>query len=318
MMPLVLTIVFLFVMGVAMGLLSLFKPARGKGISIIIPFRAPSVTDERVRNLEWLKKYWKHVLPGAELIISDDPEHDRAFSKSVAINRGVARSSGDILMLIDADGYLPAEHVLYCAEEMRNARKRGRKLWFVPFRKFYRLADRATRQLIKSDFDNLHTFPEPPRATDLINLVDANPSQAHWYGALVQMMPREAFDLVGGWDERFRGWGGEDHAAMRAMDTLYVLHKTLPFRVFHLWHPMLGDNGKAEMVTWKERRWEGQDQSGINNALSYRYYDAHLKPELMRRLVDEWIGLKRWHKPYPPKPVDQSPLNKHYNPGKSA
>lgn len=273
----------------------------GHGVSIIIPFRAPSKADERVRNIEWLKKYWRHALPGAELIISDDPDHDCTFSKSVAINRGVARASGDVLLLIDADGFMPGAHVLYCANEIRNARKRNRKLWFVPYRKFYRLSNSATVQLIDSTMACLHAFPEPPRETDVINVKDANPAQAHWYGALVQMMPREAFDLVGGWDERFRGWGGEDHAAMRAMDTLYVLHKTLPFRVFHLWHPMLGDNGTADMVHWKERRWEGQDQAGINNSLSYRYYHAYLKPPIMRRLVGEWKKIEK-RRPIPPCP----------------
>ena len=82
---------------------------------------------------------------------------------------------------------------------------------------------------------------------------------------MIQIMPREAFDTVGGWDTRFRGWGGEDHAAMRAMDTLYTLHKTLPGQVLHIWHPQLSPDGAAKLVNWRNRMWEGQTEVGVNN-----------------------------------------------------
>jgi glycosyltransferase involved in cell wall biosynthesis len=290
----------------AAGVLSWLRfGRRGHGISIIIPFRAPRIPDERVRNLEWLKQYWRSQLPGAEVIIGEDPDTFRAFSKSVAVNHGVKKSKGDVLVIVDADGYLPAESVLYCAEEIRTARKNGHRLWFMPYRKFYRLSNDATLRLLKSDPREPYVFPEELDEQDVLNFnrTDANPNVAHRYGALIQILPREAFNKVGGWDERFRGWGGEDHAAMRATDTLYEPHKTLPGRVFHLWHPMLGSSGKAVLVSWKERRWEGQEDSGINNQLSYRYYHAYRKPELMRKLVEEWMKLKRegklWGKPGP-------------------
>lgn len=271
--------------GMGVGLISRHRN-KGKGISIVIPFRPSEMAPERLRNILWLEQYWRSQLPGAEVIISDDPERDRAFSKSVAINRGVAQSTGDVLVLVDADGYIPVENILHCAEEIRHARKRGRRLWFVPYRQFYRLNEDASERLLASDPKNPYCFPEPPEACDTIG--DTNPRTGHWYGAMIQLMPREAFELVGGWDERFRGWGGEDHAAMRAMDTLYWPHKTLPTSVLHVWHPMIGGEGVKRMVSWKDRRWEGQQDPTINNKLSWRYYHAMNRPEIMRRLVDEW------------------------------
>lgn len=307
-------VVVAITLGVLMiaGLLSLLgRP--GRGISIIIPFRAPSVPDERVRNIEWLKQYWHTHLPGAEVIVGEDPDKCRAFSKAVAVNCGVAKSRGDVLVIVDADGYLPAESVLHCAHEIRNARRRGHRLWFMPYRKFYRLSNDATKRLLGSELRDPYVFPEEIDPKDILNLSDANPSIAHRYGALIQIIPREAFYIVGGWDERFRGWGGEDHAAMRATDTLYEAHKTLPGRVFHLWHPMLGTGGKADLVSWKERRWEGQEDSGINNELSYRYYHAYRKPGIMRKLVDEWIRLKHEGK-LDPTPCAPSPCDhKHHH-----
>jgi hypothetical protein len=259
---------------------------RGHGISILIPFRAPSDKDNaRIRNVSWLKQYWIAQLPGAEVIIGEDPHTDFPFSKSVAVNNAVSKATGDVFVIVDADGYIGVDAVLHCVKEIRSARRKGKKLWFVPYRQFYRLTEEASKYLLDSDPAKPHKFSTPLSSIYIMN--DTDPKVGHWYGAMIQIMPREAFEQVGGWDERFRGWGGEDHAAMRAMDTLYTLHKTLPGQVLHVWHPQLSPDGQARLVNWKNRMWEGQQETGVNNKLSHRYYAAQNRPEMMRKLVDE-------------------------------
>jgi hypothetical protein len=221
--------------------------------------------------------------------MGDDPT-GQPFSKSVAVNNAAAKAKGDVFVIIDADGYMQADSVLYCAEEIRTARKRGKKLWFVPYRQFYRLTEEASRCLLQSDPASPFPFPEPLASMFILGGT-ADTKVGHWYGAMVQIMSREAFKTVGGWDQRFRGWGGEDHAAMRAMDTLYGLHMTLPGQVLHVWHPQIGPQGTATEVHWKERMWEGQDQPGVNDSLSNLYYGAQGKPDRMRKLVDEGHGV---------------------------
>jgi glycosyltransferase involved in cell wall biosynthesis len=281
MLPLITAMVGLVSVGIAAAL----RRRRGHGISILIPFRCPDKTNPRVRNVEWLQRYWRAQLPGAEIIFGDDPEMSKPFSKSVAINNAVAKSKGDVLVIVDADGYIPAESVLHCATEIRQARKRGKKLWFVPYRYFYRLTEAASLMVLNSNPAKPHQFTLPLDAEYILG--DSDPTTGHWYGAMIHIESREAFDLVGGWDERFRGWGGEDHAAMRALDTLYGLHKTLPGAVLHIWHPMFGPQGVDTWVHWKDRMWEGQTDNKSNNQLSWRYYHAMDKPQLMRKLVDE-------------------------------
>jgi glycosyltransferase involved in cell wall biosynthesis len=260
---------------------------RGEGISIIIPFRKLKVDDQRTENLRWLVDYWTTQLPYAEVIIGNDPNIDKPFSKSVAINDGVSYSTGDILVLVDADGYVDADSVIHCAEEIRKERIRGRRLWFVPYRKFCRLTEAASKLLLESDPANPYMFSFPPDPEHLQG--DADPNVGHWYGAMIQIVPREAFDLVGGWDCRFRGWGGEDHAAMRATDTLYWPHQTLQDQVLHIWHPQMGPSGTNAWVHWNERMWEGQKDPAANNRLSWRYYHATGNFKLMRKLVDEGL-----------------------------
>ena|SRR5208282_5455550 len=268
---------------------------KGRGISILIPFRCMRLKDlgeERLKNLKWLQRYWKAQLPGAEVIIGDDPDYSRPFSKSVAVNNAVRQAKGDIFVIVDGDGYVSAESVLHCAKEIRHARKRGQNLWFVPYRQFYRLTKEASDLLLASDPTDPYPFAEPVEPD--FTMKDNDPKIGHWYGAMIQIMPREAFEWVGGWDERFRGWGGEDHAAMRAMDTLYGLHKTLSGQVLHVWHPQIGPQGAAPSIHWSERMWEKQIQIGANDALSHRYYGAQGNPERMRKLVDEGKNAA-WH-----------------------
>jgi len=259
---------------------------QGEGISIVIPFRKSKNYPRQALNLKWVEDYWRCKLPGAEIIVSNDPSHWKTFSKSAAVNRGVRKSHGDVIVIADADCYLDYTVVLHCAREIRRARRDGQRLWFVPYRLFYRLTKDAADRVIESDPCFPYTFPTPPDPGDVIN--SEGSGKGHWFGALVQIVPREAFDHFLGWDERFRGWGGEDHSAMRACDTMYWRHKTTPNQVLHLWHPMLSPQGASPgWVDWNKRLWDGQETSGINNQLAWRYVDAQGDRKRMWKLINE-------------------------------
>ncbi|QCK82219.1 hypothetical protein E5Z46_08125 [Geobacillus kaustophilus NBRC 102445] len=45
---------------------------------------------------------------------------------------------------------------------------------------------------------------------------------------------------VGGFDERFSAWGGEDDAFSSAVNTLCGHYKRLEHTIYHLWHPVVG------------------------------------------------------------------------------
>lgn len=262
---------------------------RGHGITIVIPFRESRKYPRQAHNFRWLKKYWRKQLPGAQIVVGTDHAH-LPFSKSAAVNDGVARAYGDILVIVDADGYIAVDAVLHCAHEIRRARDRGQRLWFVPYRQFYRLTECASDRVLRSCPEFPYTFPTPPNEEDIQSRLGSGAGRGHWYGALIQILPREAFDCVGGWDERFRGWGGEDHSIMRATDTLYWRHKTLPGQVLHLWHPMFSDEGTGEWFPWSKRLWDDQEKAGNNFALAARYSKAHGNRRQMRALVNEKFG----------------------------
>lgn len=56
----------------------------------------------------------------------------------------------------------------------------------------------------------------------------------------VLVVARPAWETLGGFDERFTGWGGEDGAFLRAARTLVDVRR-LPGEIVHLWHPIASD-----------------------------------------------------------------------------
>jgi hypothetical protein len=253
-----------------------WRHRRGRNISLLVPFRSDS--EHRTRVWEWLHDYWEHELPGAEIVMGSD-EHS-PFVKTAAVNRAFRGSHGDIVVILDADCYLPGSVILSCAKRIRSARRRGRKLWFIPYRHFYRLTRDATEEILRHDPDDPPRIPDPPPPS--MTEDSRNSSSGHWWGALIQIMPRRAFEAAGGMDERFnQGWGGEDAAFMVAVDTLYARHRTTGNAVFHLWHPHTGTDDQFE------RMWQGQSELGGNSRLATFYSMARGRAKRMSKLTRE-------------------------------
>jgi len=278
-----LTYTLVFAVFAAIAIVYAFKTHKraGHGISLLVPFRADNERREQTWN--WLKRYWESELPGAEIIVSTDDHIP--FCKTAAVNKAAAKAKGDILVILDADCYLAGDVIEYCANEIRKERGRGNRLWFMPYRNFYRLTEMASLEILNSD------PKDPPRffaaQPDSYKLEKTNATNlGHWFGALIQIMPKEAFTIAGKMDTRFYGWGGEDVAFMHALDTLYVPHKTVPSGVIHLWHPSIGTSAK-------DRKWFGQDRPGINSNLASRYHRAMGDAGRMSELVES-------HKDIPP------------------
>jgi hypothetical protein len=170
-------------------------------------------------------------------------------------------------------------------------------LWFIPYNRLFRLSESISNDVLNSDPADPVVIPDPPPPEDVDGLDGSG--WGHYFGALIQIMPREAFECVGGMDERFRGWGGEDVAFLHALDWLFGQHKNTPNSVFHLWHPQIVPQ---EIWTdprgqqWKVRMWEGQKAAHSNDRLAQRYSNSRGNPAKMQALVDEGHSLKkkRW------------------------
>jgi predicted glycosyltransferase involved in capsule biosynthesis len=262
--------------------------ARGHGVSLLVPFLSDN--GRRQQAWHWLHRYWTAELPAVEIVVGRSSAVP--FCKTAAVNDAARRAHGDVFVVLDADCYLDGMVVDECAANIRAARAAGERLWYMPYRHFYRLTSAASRYVMLHDPTHPpRFFAAPPPSMMLLgvpartSLTVSDTEKAHWFGALIQVMPREAFELVGGMDERFSGWGGEDVSFLHALDTLYGKHKTTANGVIHLWHASIG-------TSVSDRRWEGQRGANANGVLCARYGKASGDVAAMRELVEEARGVQ--------------------------
>lgn len=244
-------------------------------ISLLIPFSSDSKI--RKQTFKWLLDYWHSELPDAEIVIGH--QNSKIFCKGEALNHAARKASGRVLVIMDADAYMSGAVVNRCADRILEELSHGNHLWYVPYRHLYRLKKWISRSIIRSDPANPLRIPSPPPPEYIQGKKHEN-MYAHRYGAMCMIFPREAYELIGCFDERFVGWGGEDVCLLRALDTVWGKHKTTNNDILHLWHPHIGTD-------YTSKRWEGQEQTNVNNNLSKKYHQASHHPNLMKRLLEE-------------------------------
>lgn len=227
-------------------------------VSVLIPYR-PDVGSARERLAEFTIARLRDYLPvKTQVVVIDDyREHGDLFNHGQAINRAAEIATGDVLLIADADTTFgqPAEILtaLHATGEDR--------LWRLPQRYVQLSKDATLRVLAGQSLTSLNEDDDFEWVGDRIS----------WSGLVV--VPREAFERVGGADERYVGHGADDVAFGLALETLYGPHERFEGTAVHLWHP----RGEQELDL---------HEYGVEQLdLTYRYMDAAGNQELMTELV---------------------------------
>jgi hypothetical protein len=223
-------------------------------ISVLIPFRSDSGGYHDL-NLSYILKRYYTLLPEVEVIVGRSAE-EGLFNKAKAVNQAAEQATGDLLMIADADVFFGTKLI------DKIAAIADQHPWIVPFDRCYRLTQKISRDVTKTGEILL------PKQIHL-NEVETIMS---YVGALINVVPRWAFEKAGGMDERFVGWGEEDGSFAKALDTLAGKHFRMKEAIFHLWHPWADFN---------------HPHRHKNTELSLRYMKAMGNPAAMQALVDE-------------------------------
>lgn len=201
-------------------------------ISLIIPFGS---TDPRRQQIfSWVLNRWEALFPDWEICLgSSDLDN---FNRSAARNRAFEMSSGDIIVISDADTITTPENVNAAIDMVADDTP-----WVIAHNVYYSLTEEATTNFLAAD-----------PAVDLTRFAWT----AHWKMAQrsqagVLVMPREAFWQVG-YDERFQGWGYEDNAFAETMDHVWGKHQRTRGDMLHLWHDP-GENFKQPHIKYNEK-----------------------------------------------------------------
>jgi hypothetical protein len=222
-------------------------PPSNSSVAVVIPWR-PS--PGREHNLAPVKAALIAALPGAE-VAGFDTGH-QPFSRAAARNGGVRNSYAgtNVLVVCDADAIVEPEPLQAAVAAAADGKLH------LPYTAC-RLLTQAGSQAV---------------------LAGANPQLADaWYinpysvGGCV-VVAYDTWRDVGGWDERFIGWGFEDTAFWASVDTLHgtVRHDGT---LHDLWHP--------------DGRGIGSPQYLTSKALCDRYTAAQGDPTAIRALIEE-------------------------------
>lgn len=233
-------------------------------VGVAVPFRSDD--PERVRIFQWVAARWEALYPDAAGVVMGDGAEAGPFNRSRAVNRAVAATPADVVIIADADIAIRHGQV----EAMTAALDRGAP-WVVGYGTMTHLARRTTAVFMSHG-------PATPMA-------ESPAGGVRWMSTesvcgLVAVR-REDYLSIGGNDERFAGWGWEDSAFAAKADTLLGPHVRIPGECIHLFHALRQDRKS--------------DSSAVaNRALGMRYDKAAGDPVLMTHLVREAINVAAW------------------------
>lgn len=223
----------------------------------------PYLPDGGDRDAIFMWMYDRHRLlfPEAEICLGTNIDSD--FNRGKARNRAFESISNDILVIVDADTTYADPEAIFKAVEMVD---RDYNTWVIPYgeNRYYNLSRGRSQEILLMHPKTL--IPEPRNPEMWEHKITS------WAGLLV--MHRKAFEAVGGYDERFIGWGFEDNAFALALDAIVSPHRRIDASCLHLWHP-------------RDETIDGFQQPNIehNRTLFGRYQRAAKDPSKMKRLI---------------------------------
>lgn len=191
---------------------------------LLVPRRAHP---ERDKLWEWCRARWEKYLP--DLAIYEGHHTEGPFNRSAAINTAarLADADGrwDIGIVIDADIFLRVSQARAAIASAAS----GKVTW--GHRRWRGFAPDHTKRVLEPRYD-IDFGPEIDRDDMDIYVERTNPRSWSCFIAI----PRDVWDDMGGFDERFVGWGYEDMAFKSLVTSLYPWD-LVNGDVYHLWHP---------------------------------------------------------------------------------
>jgi predicted glycosyltransferase involved in capsule biosynthesis len=201
------------------------------------------------------------MFPDAEIIVSEDKKSKgrgwQGFCKSKYINSGVRKATNEIVLIADIDVVLPKTSILRSIKELSEHK------CVIPYSAIYHLTAKDSERILSKKssakmpqivYDRQKKVIIEDRAQGLC------------------LVKKSTFFEVGGYDERFAGWGSEDSAYLKAMETMtgkpVHIHKG---DAYHLKHPIVKDRHKL------------RDQNVGELLDSYRKAEGN--KEMMRKVI---------------------------------
>lgn len=211
----------------------------GPSASYVIPFRMGDSV--RLQNLQAVIE-WVSKMDELEIIVVEQDEQPSfeniqsegvnyvyqhatgLFNKSRAINEGAKHATSNVLVLADADMILDHTALDLCIQACSDHVDAVN-----PYTHLVDLSEQERLSFIQS-----RALP----TKEALTLSDRQKEgEVLCFCGGIYLMKKQVFQDVGGMDEAFQGWGGEDDAMSIKLNTLnisqLIKHSQL---AYHLWH----------------------------------------------------------------------------------
>lgn len=194
-------------------------------VSYIVCYRETS--SDRKKALEFTLSRFQQYFPSIEIIIVEQDSKSKldidkdlfikhlfvynpgSFNRSWAFNCASKNTTKEILIFTDADIYLDKEGYDECFDAIQ-------KFEVITPNKL-----EISNVVIENEAD--------------VQVQFLNKRKLHSFAGGMLIITRAAFEKIGGWDERFEGWGGEDDAMSHVIYN-QLRSKTLNIPNYHIDH----------------------------------------------------------------------------------
>lgn len=181
-------------------------------VRLVVPRRGDG--GHRDRLWAWCRAKLERDFPDWPIV--EGHHDDGPWNRPAAVNRG-AEGAWDVAVVFDADVFLDADRVRQAVDR---AHRTGRMV--LPYDKRYMIGAAGTRAVLDEGFDGpfgkFETWDRYPAFCSSCNVI-----------------PRRLWDEIGGMDERFAGWGGDDDMLYAACNALAGVDR-IPGIIRHLHH----------------------------------------------------------------------------------
>lgn len=148
---------------------------------------------------------------------------DGPFNRSLALNiASTLAGNWNVAVFIDSDAYIDPDRL---AKAVRLAVDKQKLV--MPFSRVVELNEWTTDEILRSGKLIFKL------SSDQIEKVRIEPIVTQ---SLFVVVPRNIYEQIGGFDEGFVGWGGEDNAFYKAAEIVSGEPLRLEGDAFHLWH----------------------------------------------------------------------------------
>ena len=187
--------------------------------------------EERARLWDFTRPRWERLGPVFVGAIDDPGMTVDTYNRAEAINAAAEEATErcpkwETILVIDRDVVVPPGQI---GNGIVMARDSHRAV--LPYRQYVPYNQRATNEIIAG---------RAPKGTDIEKPPGKLRGGDGGHVSSCIIVPRALWEEVGGFDERFVGWGGEDRAFYSACKVLGGMVDLIDGDVYHLFHARTG------------------------------------------------------------------------------